>query len=263
MPEVSAKEQFDRQAVHYDKQWNSWSEETLDWLIAAADTKPTDKALDIATGAGFTACALSPLVSDVTAIDVSSGMLDQARTRAGADGLANIEFIESSAEKLPFANSSFDIVSCRIAAHHFLDVNAFVAESARVLKSGGRFLLVDTTVPNDNIEFAQWQNETEEIRDRSHIKNLSQNEWCKMVEDAGLTIVEATTAGQGITIELDDWLRKSGTPNREASQVRERFANAPHDVCQAFKITQNDGKYQFTWMRLLLKAVKPTAYETT
>ena len=76
-PARSAKEQFDKQATEYNAQWNTWSEETLNAMLAAAQPQPADTVLDVATGTGFTALAFAPLVSSVAGLDVSPGMLAQ------------------------------------------------------------------------------------------------------------------------------------------------------------------------------------------
>jgi ubiquinone/menaquinone biosynthesis C-methylase UbiE len=70
---TSAKEQFDRQAAHYNNQWAGWSDETLQRMLALADPQPSWHVLDVATGAGFTALAFAPLVAEVTGADLSPG----------------------------------------------------------------------------------------------------------------------------------------------------------------------------------------------
>src|SRR5437867_2858359 len=122
IPIRSSEDQFNRQAAHYDQQWNRWNEESLDWMLKRAHAGPEDVILDVATGTGFTARAFAPLVRSVTGLDISSGMLDQARRKANDDGLTNIEWREGRAEYLPIDSETFSIVTCRIAAHHFLDV---------------------------------------------------------------------------------------------------------------------------------------------
>lgn len=256
-PARSAKAQFDKQAAHYNTQWNAWSEETLNWMRDNADPRPTDTVLDVATGTGFTALAFAPLVHSVIGLDVSSGMLDQARKRAAEMGIANASFQEGPAEALPFPNDTFDLVTCRIAPHHFLDIQNFLAETVRVLKPGGHLVLVDTTVPDDSPEAAAWQNQVETVRDPSHVHNYTPQEWRQMTEAAGLTVLEADSGGGGITIPLSDWIFKAGCTPEQADTVRQRFTDAPESARQAFAIkTQPDGEIVFTWQRVTLKAVK-------
>ena len=257
LPKRSAKEQFDAQAAEYNAQWNTWSEEILHSLLTAAAPKPTDAVLDVATGTGFTALAFAPLVFSVVGLDVSPGMLTQAERYAAERGITNAMFQEGAAEDLPFGDGAFDLVTCRIAPHHFLDTPKFLSETARVLKPGGAFVLADTTVPDDQAEAAQWQNAVEALRDPSHVQNYTPQEWRRMTEAAGLVVTECRTGGGGITIPLSDWLHKSGCTPKQSAAVRQAFADAPESARQAFQIeTAPDGETVFTWQRVLLKAGK-------
>jgi len=176
VPTRSAKEQFDSQATHYDVQWSGWSAETLNWMLDNAECHSSDALLDVATGTGFTALAFAPYVGSVIGLDVSPGMLAQARRQAEERSIGNTEFREAPAEALPFADETFDIVTCRIAPHHFLEIEKFVSEAARVLKPGGALLLVDTTVPDTDPGAAEWQNAVETVRDPSHVRNYMPSE---------------------------------------------------------------------------------------
>jgi ubiquinone/menaquinone biosynthesis C-methylase UbiE len=257
-PTRSSKEQFDKQAEQYNAQWNSWSAETLQWMIDNADVTPNCPVLDVATGGGFTAIEFAKRAKSVVGTDVSTGMLAEARKRAEAAGVGNATFEEAAAEALPFDDETFGIVTCRIAAHHFLDVAGFVREAARVLKPGGRFVLVDTTVPDDDPDAAAWQNAVEAVRDPSHVRNYSPREWVEMVSSAGLAVIAATAAGSGITIPLEDWIAKAGCTADQADEVRRRFASAPDSVKETFHLqATGDGTQIFQWQRLLLKAKKP------
>ncbi len=259
-PIRSAKDQFDKQASEYNAQWNTWSEETLNAMLTAAQPKPMDMVLDVATGTGFTALAFAPLAYSVVGMDVSTGMLEQAQKYAAERGITNAAFQEGAAEALPFGEQSFDLVTCRIAPHHFLDVQQFLRETARVLKPGGRFVLADTTVPDDAPDAAQWQNAVEAVRDPSHVRNYTPSEWRRMAEAAGLTVTECRTDGGGITIPLSDWLTRAGCTPEQSAEVRQIFADAPDSARAAFQIvTDTDDETVFTWQRVLLKAVKPSA----
>ena len=257
IPARSAKEQFDKQASHYNAQWNSWSAETLNWLIDNSDVTPNCPVLDVATGAGFTAIEFAKKAKSVIGTDVSTGMLDEARKNAAELGLTNVTFVEAPAEALPFPDETFGIVTCRIAAHHFLDVRKFSMEAARVLKPGGRFVLIDTSVPDGEPETAKWQNETEVIRDPSHVRNYTPSEWREIVEATGLNVLDVNDKTGGITIPLSDWIVKAGcTPEQEAT-TRERFRTAPPQVKEAFRITTDEhGATMFRWNRVVLKAKK-------
>ena len=253
-PTRTSQEQFDRQAKHYDVQWNTWSEESLAWMLKQAEPTQSDVVLDVATGTGFTALGFAPHVASVIGLDVSTGMLAQARQRAQEQGLTNATFAEGNAEVLPFSEADFDLVTCRIAPHHFLSVATFVQEVARVLKPGGRFVLADTTVPDDAPEVDAWQNGVEALRDPSHVRNYTPREWRHFIEAAGLTVERTDTAG-GIPITLNDWILKAGCTPEQAAVVRQSFAQAPPAAIQAFQIASlPDGDTRFVWQRVGIKA---------
>jgi ubiquinone/menaquinone biosynthesis C-methylase UbiE len=154
--------------------------------------------LDIATGAGHTAAAFAPHVERVIATDITAEMLAEARKLAAAKGFANMEVAAADAEALPFEDERFDLVACRIAAHHFPDVQLFVREVKRVLKPGGTFALVDNIAPDagstpgfgdaDLRDAALTYNAFEKLRDPSHGRCLSLTEWSVIIADAGLDL---------------------------------------------------------------------------
>ena len=256
-PARTAKEQFDRQATHYDRQWNTWTESTLNWLLEHADCQPDDEALDVATGTGFTALAFAPHVRSVVGLDVSSGMLEQARQQQAAQGIANVTWTEGAAESMPFADETFTLVTCRVAPHHFLSLPKFLSEVARVLKPGGRFLLADTCVPDEDPIAGQWQNRVEVLRDPSHVGNRSPREWRTLMEQAGLQVQEISEPVGDIAITLNDWMVKAGCTPAQEAQVREAFAAAPAEAIRAFQIhALPDGDTAFVWQRVTARAVK-------
>ncbi len=256
-PKRTAKEQFDKQASEYNAQWNTWSEEALNALLDAAQPRRTDVVLDVATGTGFTALAFAPRVQSVIGLDVSPGMLRQAKAHAAERGITNAAFQEGAAESLPFTDASFDLVTCRIAPHHFLSVPKFLAETTRVLKPSGSFVLADTTVPDDQPEAADWQNAVEVLRDPSHVRNHTPGAWRQMTETTGMTVTDCHTEGSGITIPLSDWIMKAGCTPEQSNAVHRMFAAAPESARQAFRIVSTaDGETMFTWPRVLLRAVK-------
>jgi len=176
--------------------------ESLSRLVEAVQPRPDWEAIDIATGPGHTALAFAPKVKHIIASDVTREMLLVARGLAEKRGLTNVSFAEIPAERLPFPDASFDLVTCRTAAHHFADVPAFVAEVARVLRPGGVFGLVDNISP-DEPTAAALHNEFERLRDPSHGRCLSESEWLDLIADTGLVVRHREILTK--EIELEGW----------------------------------------------------------
>lgn len=194
---------------------------------------PDRRALDIATGGGHTALAVAPHFGQVIASDLTPPMLATAAAFIRQQGADNVTFAAADAERLPFASASFDLVTCRIAPHHFTAVAAFVNEVARVLRPGGSFLLEDSIV-SDDPEVAAYLNRIEWVRDHSHNRSLSLSEWHQLCTAAGLTITAEAIFPK--THPHADWVARSRTTPADRAELARLFREAPSGVRAAFQI---------------------------
>jgi ubiquinone/menaquinone biosynthesis C-methylase UbiE len=208
MPSTLVQRKFGAAAADYAASAVHARGESLARLVALVAPQSHWAALDVATGAGHTALALSPHVAHVVASDITEEMLAETRRLAAGKGLSNLETVHAEAGALPFADHSFDLVSCRLAAHHFPDPAAFVAEAARVLRPGGTLALVDNIGPDatslpgateSELHVASFAyNAYETLRDPSHTYCLSLDEWLGLVTDAGFVDAHAERMDQDI-----------------------------------------------------------------
>ncbi len=201
-------------------------------MLALADPKPTDTLLDIATGGGHVARVIGPHVGRVIASDLTPQMLDHAIPYLREQGLANVERLVADAQDLPLADASIDIVTCRIAPHHFPDPAAFVAEVARVLRPGGRFLLVDSTVPDGPV--GAFFNAYEAVRDPSHVRSLTEAEWIDLLERNGLRL-EAVESFRK-RHEFEDWTTRMQVSGADRDRLRAMMRDAGEAVHAAFEV---------------------------
>ena len=146
---AAIQEQFGKTAEAYVQSPTHANQPDLAQMVERAHLHGDEQVLDIATGGGHTALAFAPHVREVVATDLTPRMLDAARHFIQGQRIENVRFEPADAEALPFPDASFDIVTCRVAPHHFGDVQQFVREVARVLRVGGRFVLVDNVAPSD------------------------------------------------------------------------------------------------------------------
>ncbi|MCH9806340.1 MAG: class I SAM-dependent methyltransferase [Alphaproteobacteria bacterium] len=221
------EQQFGPSARHYAECEVHRSGESLNRLVELVEPKPEWKALDVATGAGHTAAVFAPHVAHVVASDITPEMLDQSNALAIERGLTNFSTATAQAQDLPFEDESFDLITCRLAAHHFPDIASFVNESTRVLRPDGILAIVDnippdaTTVPglaaSDVEKTAVAYNEFEKLRDPSHARALSTQEWRGHMTSAGLkvTAVELMEKEMGFT----PWVERMRCDARTVGQL--------------------------------------------
>jgi ubiquinone/menaquinone biosynthesis C-methylase UbiE len=192
-------------------------------------------AVDVATGAGHTAGALAEAgVETVVAADAAPEML-----RTSLESYPGLQGVAVDAERLPFASDSVDAVTCRIAAHHFPDPEAFVAEVARVLAPGGVFALEDNVVPEDEA-LGTFFNRLERMRDPTHVESYTTATWHGWLEAAGLSVTATEHLMKPIAVE--PWLdRMSALDADDKARVREFLRDASPAARDAFDLQYEDG----------------------
>ena len=241
---MDAKEQFNNQAKYYSSSKTFSAGESLNILSKIIRKKEFSSGLDIATGAGFTAFELSKSCKKVEATDISEGMINEARIIMKDRKINNLNFNICSAEELKYSDKEFDIVTCRTAAHHFLDVEKFCREVHRVLKDEGEFIIVDT-ITSDQIKLNNWHQEVELIRDRSHIKNLSLIEWKHVLTKTNFYIIDIIQSR--VTMNLNDWMERSGTSEKDKKILKDNFQNSDKKTKNFFGIKNINNDISFYW----------------
>lgn len=246
---------FSRTATSYVTSFEHRTGDDLKRLIELGEWDAQQQALDIATGGGHTALAVAPYVAQVTVTDLTPTMLEKARAYILSQGITNAQFQVADAEQLPFADASFDRVTCRIAPHHFPDIPRAVQEVARVLKPDGLFLLIDCMAPSDS-ELDSFDNTVEKLRDPSHGRSCTVEEWQQFFAQAGLLIEH--TAFFRKTHRYDDWTARSQLPAEEKIALAHFILGSHPRVQRYFEVSvRPDGALEsFTNDFLLLKGRK-------
>jgi SAM-dependent methyltransferase len=176
--------------------------EDLDLVVEWCEPDEGAKVLDVATGGGHVARRLRDAGCEVVTVDPAPGMRPDVVARA---------------EDLPFADGSFDVVVCRIAAHHFPDVEAAVAEMARVSQ---RLLVVD-----DLLFDGEGVDEAHRLRDPTHVRSYTADEWRELLGANGFEVEQVEVLG-GRRLALEPWLDRVEVPAADRPRILELLGDA-------------------------------------
>ena len=253
--QAASAAQFDKQSDRYGKSHILADTTDVAELLAGISPGPGARALDVATGGGHTALFAARAGWRVTAGDVSARMLENAAKLARSAGL-ELETALFPAEEMPFADSSFDLVTVRVAPHHFSSPARFVAEAARVLEHGGHLMVIDGSVPDGDRETQEWLHKVERWRDPSHARFLSRPEWEALVERSGLSIVSSSLSAKKQP-DLDWYFETAATPDENRILVLDAIHEASPAIRKALRLADEGGKIVWWWPMVRLLARKP------
>lgn len=248
-----AQRMFGAQAAAYSVSAVHVKDASLEAMRRLAAPGRYGWAVDVGTGAGFTAFAMADYSRSVLAMDPTLPMLLQARRLGLERRLPNLALSQGVAEALPIASESLDLVTSRVAAHHFADLATALGEVHRVLKAGGVLVMADSIAPED-AGVARWMNDVELRRDFSHVKNWKASELEAMLAARGMSIRQREDAR--IHLEFNAWVERTATPAEQAASLRWDFQTAPAAVKEAFQVRVGDGDISFSWPCLVLRAAK-------
>jgi ubiquinone/menaquinone biosynthesis C-methylase UbiE len=203
--------------------------ESLAILVELVKPQGDWQVLDVGTGAGHTALAFAPHVARVVAADLTEEMLAKTAELAAERNLRNLETRVADAEALPFEDAAFDLVTCRLAFHHFPNPRRVVDEFARVLKPGGILGFSDNIVVPDR-KAAGYYNAYEKLRDPSHHWVYPLARLQAMFEQAGLTVEASRQLSK--EFEFHDWADRQHASDAVKAKLLEMMRNIP-DALQA------------------------------
>ena len=190
---------WDARAERYRTSATHATGEDLDAVIELCNPHEGVKILDIATGGGHVARRLREHGAEVVTTDSSPGMQPD---------------VVCPAEALPFADGSFDVVVSRIAAHHFTDIGKAIGEMARV---SNRVLVIE-----DMLYRTDEEQEAEKLRDPTHVRSLSADEWRELLESAALEVEQELYFSK--EHDMEEWLARTDCTGDDAARVRELLA---------------------------------------
>jgi ubiquinone/menaquinone biosynthesis C-methylase UbiE len=246
--DVLVAQQFGATARAYLESETHSTGDDLELLAQEVAAIPKAAVLDLGCGAGHASFAVAPHAASVTAYDLTPEMLAVVEREAAARELPKIATVQGMAEELPFPEAHFDCVISRYSAHHWHDVPAALREVRRVLKPGGRALLIDTAGGETPLLDTHLQ-AVEILRDPSHVRDYSAREWLALFREAGFT---ATLRQEWpLPIEFSGWIERQRTAPERVAAIHAVWSAAPDEVRSFFEV-QQDGS--FTMRKILIAA---------
>lgn len=236
---------------------------SLDRLLELTRPQSEWRMLDVATGAGHTAITFAPYVRQVFAADITTRMLELTRRMAHERALDNVVPVTADAERLPFPGERFDLITCRVAAHHFPALSDFMFESARLLAAGGLLAVVDNVVPGSRErgrkgrianEAGRYINAFESLRDPSHVRCLTIDQWQQEFYEAGFRLLHQEVTDK--MLDFHEWCARMRVQPADEVRLEAMLRQAPDEVAEFLRPRFDSGRIWFRLEVLLLVGSK-------
>ncbi|HVY79091.1 MAG TPA: methyltransferase domain-containing protein [Solirubrobacterales bacterium] len=237
MYEDSIRAEFTHQSRSFGVSPAMTSAETLGTLIELVPEERGASWIDVACGPGVVTRAIAGRVGSVRGVDLTPAMVEEARRRAGEEGVGNVEFALGDATDLELPSDSFDGAITRLSLHHIPAPGRVVAEMARLVRPGGWVLVSDIIADRDRDANA-WREEIERLRDPSHWACHTPASLRAMGEAAGL--VPDTERLIPIEIDFDDWLER-GSGGADAAGLVARLLREQPPGAESFSVAESAG----------------------
>lgn len=216
-----------------------------------------DRVLDVATGTGAVLLGLVSRVRTVVGMDVARPMLDAAIDDFAESNQAKPILIIGDACRMPFADQSFDLVTCSRALHHITDPPLVLGEIARVMKPQGRLLILDN-LTYEELDLASEHNRLESLRDSSHARTLPLSELLNIISQAGLDVQSVLVDEflRSVPVWLDDAGTDAATVCHLLEDLWARYVAADQFVLQHFQ-RMADGEWRFRYRTAWVLGMRP------
>jgi ubiquinone/menaquinone biosynthesis C-methylase UbiE len=198
--------------------------EILDSILELAQPQPAERWLEAACGPGIVSRALALNAASVHGVELTSAMVETARREAAAAGLGNVTFETADATATSLSDATFDGAVTRFSVHHVPVPVRLFHELARLVKPGGKVIVVDH-LADDDADARSWSQEIERLRDPSHWSCLSAAQMRRLGDNADLAMQEERRFGY--ELDFDDWLNRGAGDADARRLVNQALEDAP------------------------------------
>ena len=213
---------------------------------------------DVACGAGHTALGFAGIASRIVAVDPAPNMLAQCQRLAAERGVT-LETLEAYAEAIPLPSGSFDLVTCRLAAHHFADLPKAMSEMTRLARRGGHVAVIDMEGDEDPAADAL-NHEIEVLHDPTHVRSYTARHWRELFMASGLEIAvcERRLREMPGGLAVKRWCELGNSGAEALQAIHNRLATASPEALAKLGITRDtDGEFRIPVRTLLIIGRKP------
>lgn len=251
-PPADVRESFAKAAPLYvESCWHA-GQAQLAAAIEFCQGSAGDRVLDVGTGTGNLGLALAATVGRVTGLDLTAGMLQEARRQGESRGISNADWVLGDAAGLPFETGSFDLYVTRAAAHHFSDFPGSLAECVRVLKGGGRGVFIDCSAP---LEARDALHPIEVGRDPAHVLSYTLDAWTKELGRSGLVVEKAELRGE--RREYGPWMQRMSVDAARSAALARALQEVTGKAREQLRPEFHDGGLSFMYWHAFVRARKP------
>lgn len=207
--------------------------------------------LDLGCGSGHVTYHLAPFAEKITAYDLIPEMVDIVEKQSNERGLNNVFTQLGVAENLPFDDQKFDCIISRYSAHHWQDIRQAIKEIKRVLQPKGKLIIFDV-IGNSNPILDTFLQTIEIIRDPSHVRDYSLEEWISFAEYAGFKAEIIET--QQLKLNFQDWVKRMNTPLEAVATIRYLQNHVSQQVKDFYEL-EKDGSFTIKTALILLTKI--------
>jgi ubiquinone/menaquinone biosynthesis C-methylase UbiE len=238
---------FSAQAASFNSSAVANADDILDMIVDHARPQHSERWLEAACGPGIVSRRLAPHVAAVHGVDVTAAMVEIARSQAVAAGLRNATFEVADATATKLDSAGFDGAVTRFSIHHIPTPDRLMRELARVVRPGGKIIVVDH-LADDDADTRSWSQEIERLRDPSHWTCLGADQMRAIGERAGLCLEREHRFK--FELDFDDWLDRGTSSPQAQDLVNDALIHAPQ-ATECFKIVGHPGHRTLTLLMWL------------